>query len=166
MANQAQVTAQLYAKETIAATDTAPSYDQPADIANYPTQYSASQFPGLTIWAQTVTLTAGALTLDLTALARAGASTVNLTGKRILAVKAVALATNTHPVTIKPGASNPYSALGLGISLGVSAVTTERPDEALLHIPSGTAVDATHKNLDLASTHLTASVAIIIIART
>ncbi|CAB4191862.1 hypothetical protein UFOVP1229_177 [uncultured Caudovirales phage] len=166
MANQAQVIAALYAKETVAATDTAPSYDQPADIPNYPTQYTASLFPGLTIWAQTVTLTAGALTLDLTALARAGASTVNLTGKRILAVKAVALSTNTSLVTIKPGASNPYSALGLGISLGMSAVATERPDEALLHIPSGTAVDATHKNLDFASVDTDASVAIIIIART
>ena len=166
MANRAEVNTCLLVRETIAATDTSPSYDRPIDIQNYPTQYSASLFPGLTPWGQVVTLTAGALTLDLTALARAGESSVNLTGKRILAVKAVAIGTNTQPVTIRPGATNGYSDLGLGVRLGVSSDDTERPDEALLHLPSGSAVDSTHKTLDLASSDADASVAIIIIART
>lgn len=167
MANQAQVGCTLYAKETIVSgSDTNPDTDLVHDISNYPTNYNATDHPGLTIWSDTVTLTAGALTLDLTALTRTGLSTVDMTGKRLLAVKFAALSTNTDPVTIVPGATNSYSSLGLGVRLDMSAVATERPDEALIHCPSASAVDATHKTIDFASAHLTASVACEIIART
>lgn len=172
MANQAQITAMLLGKEAIVtSSNVSPDTYLTHDIANYPTNYAESSFPGLTLWSNTVTLTAGALTLDLTALTRTGLSTVNLNGKRILAVKIAALSTNTQPVTIVPGASNGYTQLGLGARVGVSAgaaasPATEKPDEVLIHCPSATAVDSTHKTLDLASAMATASVSIEILART
>lgn len=110
-------------------------------------------------WSQTVTLTAGAATLDLTALARTGLPTVDLTGLEILSIMFRAASTNTSAITIVPGASNGYTALGLGVSLKADC-------EVLFHIPTGTAVDSTHKTLDLASGMATASVDIIILANT
>lgn len=172
MATQVQVAETLYCKETILdADDTHPSTDVVHEIPTGVVNYNATTHPGLETWSETVTLVAGAATLDLTALTRTALATINMNGLRLLAVKMAALATNTQPVTMVPGASNGYTALGLGIRVGVSAgaaadPATDVPDEVLIHLPSATAVDGTHKTLDLASSHLTASVAIIITART
>lgn len=111
------------------------------------------------VWSGTVTLTAGALTLDMTALTRSPLATVDLTGLEILAIHIKAASTNTQLVTIVPGASNGYTALGLGLSLLAS-------NEAVIHMPTGVAIDSTHKTLDLASAYATASADIVIWANT
>jgi hypothetical protein len=111
------------------------------------------------VWSGTVSLSSGALTLDMTALARSPLATVDLTGLEILAVHAKAVDTNSAFVTMAPGASNGYSSLGLGVKLPAS-------NEVLFHCPAGVAVDSTHKTLDFASTHLTAQMEIVIWANT
>lgn len=110
-------------------------------------------------WSNTVTLSGGALSLDLTALTRPPLATVDLTGLEILAIHIKSVSTNTQPLTMKPGVSDGFSALGLGVSLPSG-------NEVLFHCPNGTAVDATHKILDLASTHLTAQAYLVIWANT
>lgn len=107
------------------------------------------------VWSGTVSLSGGVLTLDMTALTRSPLATVDLTGLKILAVHAKAVSTNTQLVTMKPGAVDGYSTLGLGISLLAG-------QECLFHLPSGVAVDATHKNLDFASAMATAQVYLVI----
>jgi hypothetical protein len=68
---------------------------------------------------QTITLGGSPTTLDLTAVAALvipalATRTVDLTGKKLLAVALLAASTNTGEVTIAPGASNPYPLFGTG----------------------------------------------------
>ena len=59
-------------------------------------------------WEGVVTLSAGAATLDLTALPYGTLSAVDLTGLKINAIHLFAHATNTAPITVAPGLTNPY----------------------------------------------------------
>lgn len=65
-------------------------------------------------------LTAGAATIDLTALTGTNGATVNLTGLKVQAIKFKALATNANPITIGEGASNGYELLGSGWTLDLA----------------------------------------------
>ncbi len=106
-------------------------------------------------WSGQVTLIAGVASLDLTALTRDVGATVNADGLRLLALKVQGDAANTSPVTLKPGATNGYDNFGLGLSVKAN-------DEILVGpLNAATAVDGTHKTLDLASAMAAAKVTIL-----
>lgn len=96
----------------------------------------------------TKAMTAGAATLDLTALVDVRGRTFSLSGLKVVSVKIVALAANAGPVTISKGASNGYTGFGSAYSetLPAGAEVTRYLGS------SGTAVSGTVKTLDLAGT--------------
>ena len=161
MSVKATVTIQAYVKETVAlGTTTATDPQIPYGITGTPYNYSADTTVDATKgWANTVTLTAGAATINLTTLTRTGLPTVDLTALKIRAIHFKALSTNSALITIVPGASNGYAALGLGLSLAPGG-------EALIHNPSSAAVTSSLKNIDLASADTDASLDVVIFAGT
>lgn len=93
-------------------------------------------------------MTAGAATIDLTALVDVQGRTINLDTLRVRAVKIRALDANAAAVTVAKGASNGYTGFGLAFS-----VTLAAGQEATLYLgATGTAVSATEKTLDLSGT--------------
>lgn len=106
-------------------------------------------------WSNTITLSGGALTLNLAALTRSPLATVDMTGLDILAIHVKAKSTNTETVSIVPGASNGYADLGLGQKLKPGC-------EFLYHCPNGAAVDSTHRTLDISSSDADAKLDIVI----
>lgn len=66
-------------------------------------------------------LSAGAATIDLTALTGTNGSSVSGSGLKIQAIKVIALGTNANPVTLKFGASNPYNLMGSAWQVALSA---------------------------------------------
>lgn len=98
-------------------------------------------------WHGLVTLTAGAATLDLTALVDALTSLpVDMTGLKLKCLHLQATAGNANAITFEPGATDGYTGWGLGEVLnggdhrGPSICT------------GGIAVDATHKIIDVSGT--------------
>lgn len=161
MSTVASLTMSVIAHETINAGSTATINPVAVHrIEGSPYTFSATSTINSTeSWSSTITLVAGAATVDLTALTRTALATVNLTGLRIRAMHIKALATNTAVVTIQPGATTGYAAMGLGLQLKPGG-------DAIIHDPTSDAVSALLKNIDLASTHLTASVNFVILAGT
>lgn len=158
MSTKGSVNIQINVTETLdLGTNAATNPNINYGINSNASSYSSTTTPAASkVWGGTVTLTAGAATLDLTALTRSPLATVTLSGLKILAVHIKATSTNTSAVTVVPGASNGYTAMGLGVSLLPGA-------EAAYHNPSaGVAVDGTHKTLDLASADTDASVEVVI----
>lgn len=95
-----------------------------------------------------VNMTAGAATLDLTAIATTDGRTVNLNALKVRTVKITALGTNANPVTVAKGAANGYTGFGASFSETVRVGgETVKYDGG-----NGVAVDATHKTLDLTGT--------------
>ena len=66
-------------------------------------------------------LTAGAATLDLTALTGTNSGAISGTGLKVQVAKFQALATNANSITIVAGASNPYKLLGEANSLRIGS---------------------------------------------
>jgi hypothetical protein len=95
-----------------------------------------------------VALIAGALTLDLTALADAILGTVTMAGLKLRHIQLAAPGTNAGALTIKPGASNGYTGWA-----GSGGLILSPSDQAVLGPLNGTiAIDGTHKTLDLTGT--------------
>jgi len=161
MSTKAAVSLQLAVKETIElGTSAASDPVVPYGITGSPWNYTGETTVDATkSWCNTITLSGGVATVDLTSLTRTGLPTVTLSGLKIRAIHFKAIDTNTSLVTIKPGASNGYAALGLGLSL-------EAGGEALIRNPDSAAVSGSLKTLDLASSYATASVDIVIVAGT
>lgn len=90
-------------------------------------------------------LTAGAATIDLTALPGAGGSTFSATGKRLRYIKVRNPSANANPISIEEGASNGY-ALGATISLAPGQWA------AIWLDGDADAVGGSDKTLDLAGT--------------
>ena len=110
------------------------------------------------VYAATVTLSAGAYTLNVASLSRTGLSTVDMTGLKPLAVHFQCPSTNTHAVVIAPGASNGYDEFGAGLKLAPGS-------ECVMHIPSGTAFASGDRTLDFSSSMAAAVVNVLIWAR-
>lgn len=161
MSVRATVSIALSVKEVIdLGTTAAANPTVPYGISGSPYSYTADTSPvGTKGWCNTITLSSGAATVDLTSLTRTGLPTVTMSGLKIRAFHFKASSSNTSPVTIQPGATNGYAALGLGLSL-------QPGGEALIHDPTSTAVSGSHKTLDLASVDTDASVDIVILAGT
>lgn len=101
---------------------------------------------GSQVWAGTVALTAGAATVALTTLARAGRTALDLTGLRVLGyvIKNMGSAT----MTFKGGATNPYA-----IFVGTTGHTVKAGGLIMQFEPTGFGtVDATHLNVDVTGT--------------
>jgi len=90
-------------------------------------------------WHGVVTLTAGAATLNLTALTDALLTTVDMTGLKLYGIIAYPDAANTHTISVAAGASNGYAGWGSIVDRG-----------AMGPLYYTVAVDGTHKNLDFA----------------
>lgn len=101
---------------------------------------------GTDAWSGQVALSAGAATIDLTNLTQANLSTVvNATGKKIRAICVLADANNANVIAIGTGASNGYT--------GIGTISALNAGDIALHTGQGsTAIDGTHKTLDLAGT--------------
>jgi len=93
-------------------------------------------------------LTAGAATIDLTALDGFNDKAVNGTGLRVQLLRVKNPATNANPITVAKGASNGYDGLGAAFS-----VTLQPGAEAtFLTNDAGGDIAAGNKTLDLTGT--------------
>ncbi len=77
---------------------------------------ATSTVPATKPWSDDVQLSGGAVTLDLTALARPVLANVDFTGLKVQLFKAKADATNTSAVKIDVGATNGYNIFGAATS--------------------------------------------------
>ena len=95
-----------------------------------------------------VSLIAGALTLDLTALPDAILGTTTMVGLKLRHIQLSAPSTNAGPLTIKPGAANAYN-----LWVGAGGLILAAGDSQVLGPLNGSpAVAAGVKNLDLSGT--------------
>lgn len=99
-----------------------------------------------------VTLTAGTVTIDLTAAPKSANRTQDLTGKKLVAYMLECPSANTGTSTVKPGSANPYNINGasneIDILSGEAVSKTVVKDKATGHA----AVSATVKNIDFTGT--------------
>jgi len=92
-------------------------------------------------WHGQVALTAGAATLDLTALADAVLTTISMSGLKMFGIIAYPDAANTHTISVAVGGTNGYAGWGSIVDRG-----------ALGPLYYTSAVDGTHKTLDFVGT--------------
>lgn len=98
----------------------------------------------------TKALTAGAATIDLTALPGTNGGTVDLTGLKVRAIKIRASGSNANPLTVKNGASNGY---GLDAAESNWTLVLDAGQEALIYTgTTSVAVGSGAKTIDLAGT--------------
>lgn len=109
----------------------------------------SSTIPGSQQWSDTVNMTDGTETLDLSALTKGGLSTaVNLNGLDIQLFKVIAAKTNTANLTITDGAANGYNIFG-----DASGQVTLPPGGAIMiygHDGLDTIVTDTNDEIDFA----------------
>lgn len=112
------------------------------------------------IWSDQIQLSAGAYTIDLTALVR-GAERPDLdaTGLAITAIKVVSADANTDDITIVSGASNGYDFMNADAS---GRVTLSPGDALVLRTNGNGAVGAADAEIDLSSSDTDAVFDIII----
>lgn len=92
-------------------------------------------------------LSAGAGTIDLTALTGTNGATINLNGKKPVAIRIRGKAGNANPITITKGAANGYDGMG-DLEVAVKA-----NQEFTYYFHTGaSAVSGTNKTIDLAGT--------------
>lgn len=125
----------------------------------------ASSTPAVSkTYSQTINLTAGAATIDLTALPGPNSTTVDFTGLKVQALKLVCPSTNTAGITVDRGATNAYNLFGAD---NASAEQVEVLPGDAMAIKGGTDkredVDATHKDVQLAGTG-TETIKVILVA--
>lgn len=97
-------------------------------------------------WSGQIALSSGAATIDLTNLTQTNLSTViNATGKKIRVIALLADANNANVIAIGTGASNGYAGIGTISALLAGNMTIRTCN-------GSTAIDGTHKTLDLAGT--------------
>jgi hypothetical protein len=93
-----------------------------------------------------VVMSGGIGTIDLTNVQQLGISpNVNFTGMKLRAIQVFADAANTHPISIATGATYGYTQAGTIGPLNAGGHATH-------YLPGTTAVDATHKTLDVTGT--------------
>lgn len=124
---------------------------------------SATSTPAVTaVWSDSITLSAGAASIDLTAMTSGSGeiAAVDFTTKKVHALIASCPAANTAFVEIKPGATNAYEPFG-----ATNTVDLHPGGMVMLYQPEILAdVSATVKSIDLASTDVDAVINIIILA--
>jgi 2-succinyl-5-enolpyruvyl-6-hydroxy-3-cyclohexene-1-carboxylate synthase len=114
-----------------------------------PTTLSAATTPAASKVAEfEAALTAGAASIDLSALVGTNGATVVGTGLKVQAFKFRAKSTNTGPITIAKGASDGYGLLGAAFSVALA------PGAEMQSLTAGgsPAVGSSAKTLDLSGT--------------
>lgn len=111
--------------------------------------YNAGSTPAVSAHAASQqALTAGAATIDLTALTGANGVSVDMTGKKIEFVKLIAAADNGAAITVEPGAANGYNLFGASF-----AIVLQPGQEITVKLAEGAPdVGATAKEIDLSGT--------------
>jgi hypothetical protein len=95
-----------------------------------------------------IAMTAGAATIDFTALTKRGGVAVSFNGKAVRAVAFKNPATNANPITIVEGAANGLPLLGASFSL-----TLQPGQEHFSYLGTGgTTVAGTDKTIDITGT--------------
>jgi len=117
-----------------------------------------SDVPATTVAAFAEELSAGAATIDLTALSGTQGE-VDGTGLKVQALKVIAAAANTEVVTVGDGAANGYELLGDGWTMDLA------PGQEVLVYGNEAAPDisGTASDIDLASSDLDAIVNVIVV---
>lgn len=104
--------------------------------------------PVTKVVANTITMTAGAATIDMTALVGSNGGAVDMTGLKLQILKLKAKATNTGALVVSYGAADPYTGLGTAFSIELQpgAEMTFFGNEKSAEVASGV------KDLDVAGT--------------
>lgn len=113
------------------------------------------------IWSDSITLTAGAATIDLSSLARSGLATLDLSALKVQAFIVRARSTNTDTVTVADGGTNGYNIFGDAsgqVTLAAGAAVSFYSPEGLQDIGSS------DKTIDLSSSDADAIVDVVILA--
>jgi len=93
-------------------------------------------------------LTAGAATIDLTAMPSTNGATVDGTGKRVQAAKFKNPSDNANNMTITEGASNGYDGFGASFSI----ILVPGAEVTIFTNDGGTDISGTNKTIDIAGT--------------
>lgn len=121
---------------------------------------SGSTPPATQIWSDQITLSAGAATVDLSALTHPIA-TLDLTGLKVQAIKIAAASANTAAITASDGATNGYNIFGDASG----QVTIAAGGEVVFYNPEGNPdVGAAAKTIDFSSGDTDAIFDIMVIA--
>lgn len=154
MATSGTVTAGLRASVSAGTTIdgvTDPALDFVMDDTNgvFTKVLNATSTPAVTKgWQDQVALSGGAVTIDLTALALTGLTSVDFTGLKVQAVKIKVSASATGAMTFVPGATTGYNIFGASGSLVLPPGGV-----AVIYAPEGWAdVGAGAKNIDVSGT--------------
>lgn len=123
---------------------------------------NAASTPAVTeAWADTFTLSSGAASLDLAALAQAGElADIDATGLKLQAIIASCPSTNTAAVLIEEGATNGYAPFGVSadrLSVPAGGSVMYYAPEGLADVASGV------KTIDLSSSDLDATVSVLLL---
>ena len=120
-----------------------------------------SAVPGTKVWSDTRSLSGGDETLDLTALTRGSAPTVDFTGLKVQMFIFAPASTNTGQIIVGQGAANPYF---LFVTTGKAADVSEGGALMVFHNERLADVSATVKNIRIQSADLDATYSVILVA--
>lgn len=95
-----------------------------------------------------LTLSSGALTIDLTALVDTDL-TIDMTGLHLRELYAISATANANSITLKPGASNGYTGW---VGTNGIILATANDQNKLGPLYGQIAVDGTHKTIDISGT--------------
>lgn len=126
---------------------------------------NATSTPAVTkVWSDSVTLVAGAATLDLTSLTGPAGASVDFTGLKVHLVKLACPSSNTAGITVDRGASNAYNLFGEDNSSAEQVEVMPGASILVYHGNDKTEdVDATHSDVQLAGTG-TEAIEVILVA--
>lgn len=158
-AESVQLSAQVNATETLALGNElsgSPKFAHRSTIGDNVALSTTSTPPISAVWSNSHALVGVKDTLVLTALPKTGLTAVDLTGKRLRAVKLAAHEDNLGSITVEPASATPYAAFPT-IVLGPGEV-------AVLYFPSAKkAVVGAGEGLDISGT-IAESVDIVLVA--
>lgn len=126
---------------------------------------NATSTPAVTkTFSDTLNLTAGAATLDLTSLSGPAGTTVDFTDLKVHLVKLSCPSTNTAGITVDRGAANAYNLFGADNSTAEQVEVLPGATCEFFHGNNETEdVDATHKSVQFAGTG-TEAIDVILVA--
>lgn len=133
----------------------------PHKFGNTKLTLNASSTPAVSkVFSDTVSLSSGTVTLDLTSLAGPNSTTIDGTGLKVQAIEIANPSTNTAAVVVAPASSNGYNLAGDGSE----QITVADGGRVGMYMPEGSPdIGASAKDIDITSTDQDASVNVIIV---
>jgi hypothetical protein len=113
---------------------------------------ASSTVPATKTYVDTISLTAGAATIDLTSLTGEGGRSVTFNGLKVQKVQISCPASNTAGITFDVGASNGYNLFGADNASDESVEVMPGGAEQRYTPNNGEDVDSTHKQIDVTGT--------------